>query len=175
MWKKILAWLLKFLEPKPVPPVTPPAPVDAIDINSVIFDLPFDTSANITATLSDVKITLPQTLDWVWTHPEWVRWAGGTQSPFGVIGTMWVMFFINGSWHAAGWEWLLSETCRSTTEALDGEPPFIQTKSWPTNAHRPVSGERVGFMVSTISPGWDGPPPSLQPPERSPIVCAIWP
>ena len=173
---KIIAAILSLFVPK-LPKPKPPLVVspDAIAIQSIVFDLPFDTAAPITATLTSVGITLPQSISWSWTHPPWVRWANGAPSPDGVIGTMWVVGRINGIWHAAGWEWLLPETSRSTTEAYPGQPPFIQTKCPPLNGWYPKSGEEVGFMVSTISPGWDGPPSSMQRAERSPIVVVRWP
>ena len=177
-WVKLLLEFLRRAFAQPQPPPTPPAPVpspDAIPIQQIVFDLPFNTAAPITATLANVVITLPQTIEWSWAHPEWVRWANGAPSENGVIGTMWVMARINGIWHAAGWEWLLPETSRSTTEAYPGQPPFIQTKVPPLNGWYPKAGEEIGFMVSTISPAWDGPPASMQRAERSPIVVTRWP
>jgi hypothetical protein len=175
-YEKLLAAILSLFVPK-LPKPKPPAPpsLDAIPIDAVIFDHAFDRSAPIVATLSAIQIALPQTIEWLWTHPQWLRWANGRPDPTGVIGTMWIIAKIDGLWRAAGWEWLLPDTTRSTTEAHPGEPPFIQTKVGPTNAWYPRSGEEIGFMVSTITPSWDGPPPHLQAPGRSPIVITRWP
>lgn len=161
------------VEPTPTP--QPAATGDAIPLSSITFDHLFNRSAKITATLSGVTVTLPQTVAWTWTHPAWVRWAGFRRDDAGICGTMWVIARIDGAWRAAGWEWLLPDTSRSTTEANPGEPPFVQTKAPPTNAWYPKAGEQVCWMVSTVTGSWDGPPESVQPPERSPIVCTTWP
>jgi hypothetical protein len=151
------------------PAPAPAAYKDAIDPGSITWLHSSPADYRVTATLSDIRVYLPQTIAWQWTHPAWP----GTPTTPSVIGTMWVIGKVDGRWYGAGWEWLTENLSQATTEALPGEPPFIQTKAHPLNAWYPRAGEEVGFLVSTITPSWSGVPNS--PNERSPIVTIRWP
>jgi hypothetical protein len=81
---------------------------------------------------------------------------------------------INGRWCGGTWEMMApkldNHACR-TTEALPGQPPFIQSNG-PTNRWYPQSGEKIGHMITTITRG--GIPRGSQN-ERTPIVVTTWP
>ena len=142
---------------------------DAIDPASITWLHVSPAAYRVTATLSNVQVYLPQTISWQWTHPYWP----GTNTTPSVLGTMWVIGKVDGRWYGAGWEWLTTDLSQATTEAYPGQPPFIQTKASPLNGWYPQPGEEVGFLVSTITPSWDG--VANSPNERSPIVVVRWP
>ena len=86
---------------------------------------------------------------------------------------MWVIAKVDGKWHGAVWEGVLvgGSQC-STTEAQAGQAPFIQAGSAPVDSWFPKSGEKVGFMISTIA---RGAAPSPTPNERTQIMLVTWP
>jgi hypothetical protein len=88
-------------------------------------------------------------------------------------GEMWVIAQIGGKWYGSVWEGVLvgGSQC-STTEAQPGQAPFVQAGSTPVDTWVPKSGEKVGFMISTIA---RGAAPSPTPNERTQIKLVTWP
>lgn len=107
---------------------TPVTKIDSIDIQNATSSAP--------------------TICWNWTQPaSWPLKDGKS------CGNNWIIVKINGVWHATPWEHLPKgdSVCR-TTEALGGQPPFIQGYG-PIASWYPKTGEEVGFMNSTIARG----------------------
>ncbi len=157
--------------PAPTPPVVNPVPapdagvVDAIPVSSIVWLHDSPAAFPLTATLSDVRVTLPQTISWRWTAP-----ADWPEDGNGVIGNMWVCAKIDGRVNCATWEWLRRTTTAKATEANPGEPVMIQTKVAPLNAWVPRSGEEVWWLVSSpCRAGCKGVK------GRSAIIAGVWP
>jgi len=86
---------------------------------------------------------------------------------------MWVIAKVGGQWYGSVWEGVVPGASQcSTTEALAGQPPFIQAGTAPVNGWYPQHGEQVGFMISTIARGGT---PVNSPNERSQILLVTWP
>ncbi|HEY5998244.1 MAG TPA: hypothetical protein VI078_02965 [bacterium] len=146
---------------------------DAIPANEIIWDgqrnpsgwKVIDTSFKIT----EINPKMPDpTICWSWNlPPNWPNRNGKS------VGNNWIIVKIDGAWHATPWEHVkaTNSICR-TTEARNGQPPFVQGYGPIAAKWYPHSGEEVGFMNSTIARG-DRDPGT--PDERTPIVLTKWP
>jgi hypothetical protein len=67
-----------------------------------------------------------------------------------IEGNAWIFAFVNGRWHGATWEWLRPGQQSKSVKAWEfGEDQIRRSPldiSW-----MPRSGDRVGFMMSTIA------------------------
>lgn len=142
---------------------------DEIDLSKVVWLHASPEDFKITASLSNVRVSTgtngSTVVSWEWNHPDWPAVLNNE-----VVGNMWVFANIKGTWYAATWEWLRTDTSQVATEAKSGEPPFIQAKASPISEWYPSNGEDVGWMVSTPCRG--GYAGTLK--ERSPIVITTW-
>jgi hypothetical protein len=168
--------------PTPPAPVPPPDPVpsdprDAIPIDQVVWHDPSPVGYAVTATLSGVTISAPGgttgpiTVCWDWSRPAWP--TNGEPKPSD--GNLWIIARLaDGRYHGGTWEMtapkFLPHQCR-TTEAHDGQPPFIQSDG-PTAQWIPARGDQVCHLITTITRGGV---PGNSPHERTPIVCGVWP
>jgi hypothetical protein len=150
--------------PKPAP--TTNALADAIPANEIIWDGQRNPSG---WKITDINPKMPDpTICWSWNLPSnWPNRNGKS------VGNNWIIVKIDGAWHATPWEHVkaTNSICR-TTEARNGQPPFIQGYGPIAQKWYPHSGEEVGFMNSTIARG-DRDPGT--PDERTPIVIKTWP
>lgn len=144
---------------------------DAIPVNEISWDGDANPSTwTPVATIDKMEImnssSYDPTLCWNWKQPNWPYKDGKS------LGNNWIIFKVNGVWHATPWEHLPkgNRVCR-TTEALRGQPPFIQGYQ-PISAYYPQQGEPVGFMNSTIARGSQG--GYTNPKQRSYIMMTKW-
>ncbi|HWR98117.1 MAG TPA: hypothetical protein VN317_06810 [Candidatus Methanoperedens sp.] len=160
----------------PTTPTNPtdPARIDAIPINEIIWDGQRNPSTwkvrtDLAFAITGIRPSKPApTICWSWNLPSnWPNRNGKS------VGNNWIIVKIDGAWHATPWEHVkaTNTSCR-TTEALNGQPPFIQGYGPIAAKWYPAVGEDVGFMNSTIARG-DRDPGT--PDERTPIVMTKWP
>jgi len=144
---------------------------DAIPVDQIVWEGNANPS-NWTAVVKLDKMEIQNsnyyapTLCWSWNQPNWPYKDGKS------LGNNWIMFKINGVWHATPWEHLPQgqRVCRQT-EARGGQPPFIQGYGAIASYH-PQQGEDVAFMNSTIARGSQG--GYSNPKERSYIYMTKW-
>ena len=133
---------------------------DAIPAGDVTWSYKPDVGGwTVTADLTSTTVTAGSpapTICWDRTYPS--SWPKDTNAGK-IDASMWVIGKVDGKWYGSVWEGVVpgGHQC-STTEALAGQAPFIQCGTAPLNAWHPKSGEKVGFMVSTIARG--GTPPN---------------
>lgn len=146
---------------------------DAIPATSVVWAYKDVTGWPVTADLKSATVTLGSpapTICWDRSYPAtWPKDPNAGK----IDASMWVIGKVGGQWYGSVWEGVVPGASQcSTTEALAGQPPFIQAGTAPINGWYPQHGEQVGFMVSTIARGGT---PSNSPNERSQIVLVAWP
>lgn len=146
--------------------------LDAIPVSKIVWDGDTNPSAWTAVThIDSIEIqnssSYAPTMCWNWTQPtNWPLKDGKS------IGNSWIIVKIDGVWHATPWEHLPAgdSVCR-TTEANEGQPPFIQGYG-PIALWYPTKGQEVGFMNSTITRG-DRLPGT--PEERTYVYKTTWP
>jgi len=144
---------------------------DAIPVTEIIWE-GNDTPTLWTPVVSIDKMEIKNsthyapTICWTWDQPDWPYKDNKS------LGNNWIMFKIDGAWHATPWEHLPAgdHVCRQT-EARGGQPPFIQGYG-PIARYQPKQGEDVGFMNSTIARGSQG--GYNNPHERSYVYMTKW-
>jgi len=147
---------------------------DAIPASSVTWAYQNVSGWPIKAKLSNVTVSggssVAPTICWDRTYPA--SWPGDPNGG-STDAEMWVIAKVGGQWYGSVWEGVLvgNHQC-STTEAQPGQAPFVQAGTDPVNAWYPKSGEKVGFMVSTIARGAAA---GNTPNERTQIVEVTWP
>lgn len=146
--------------------------IDAVEISTVKFNGGDPSGYKLTANLKEVTLTGGSTgavkVCWKWDVPSWPT---RTKS---VIGNQWVGYKdSSGTIQMGVWEMIRAEAevCR-TSEAKDGEPPFIQAHG-PIGSWNPSSGNEVYFMQSTPTRGVDAAGDVTK--ERSQIVKVTYP
>jgi hypothetical protein len=146
---------------------------DGIPVGDVTWAYKDVTGWKVTATLSNTTVTPSNpapTICWDRSYPS--TWPLDTNKGK-IDASMWVIGQVDGKWYGSVWEGVVPGTHQcSTTEAKPGDAPFIQTGTGPLNAWHPKSGDKVGFMVSTIARGGT---PASSPNERSQILTVTWP
>lgn len=147
---------------------SPGAGVDAVDPGAVTWLHASPADFRVTAQLSEVRLQ-GRTLSWSWRHPPWPEWRSSPREPW-VVGNLWVLGLIRGRWYGSTLEWLRTDTVRTDLQGGEAAPIFVQAKRSPIDEWRPGPGERVCWMVSTITRA--GIQPASSPRERSPIVCS---
>jgi hypothetical protein len=83
-------------------------------------------------------------------------------------GNCWILVNIDGTWHAATFDWLRTGQTSKPVGSVRGTGGHIPRA--PLNTFVPRSGERYGFMVSTPARG-----PERTINERSNISMVTWP
>ncbi|MCC5850694.1 MAG: hypothetical protein JJU29_21615 [Verrucomicrobia bacterium] len=83
-------------------------------------------------------------------------------------GNVWILVNVNGTWHAATWDWMRSGQTSKGTASVRGTGGHISRA--PLNTFTPRSGETYGFMVSTPARGAER---TIN--ERSNVSLVTWP
>ena len=129
-----------------------------------------------TSTITDIRIRDVPAGGICIEHTQSGSWPG-VNSKLGsfVAGNAWVFANIGGTWYGATYDWLRPGQICKLTVAGKHDRPSVElgphTKQPPVAGWVPRSGERVGFMVSTLARF--GPEGNRQ--ERSNIVVVTWP
>ena len=129
-----------------------------------------------TSTITDIRIRDVPAGGICIEHTQSGSWPG-VDSRLGVelAGNAWVFGNIGGVWYGATYDWLRpGQICKFTVQGKHDRPAVElgpHTKQPPLAGWVPRTGERVGFMVSTLARF--GPEGDRQ--ERSDIVVVTWP
>ena len=129
-----------------------------------------------TSTITDIRIRDVPAGGICIEHTQSGSWPG-VNSRLGsvVAGNAWVFANIGGTWYGATYDWLRpGQICKLTVRGKHDRPSIElgpHTKQPPISGWVPRTGERVGFMVSTLARF--GPEGDRQ--ERSDIMVVTWP
>ncbi len=140
---------------------------DAISLSSVVW-LDTDVSgwsmaATLNASVGGGMINLPYDKANVWPTTSTRASDGGP-----INGNCWVFVRVNGTWHAATFDWMRTGQAAKAATAVRGTGGHIPHA--PLNTWTPRSGERYGFMVSTPARTDDR---TIN--ERSNVSMVTWP
>ncbi len=140
---------------------------DGIDLSKVVW-LDTDISgwastATLNASTSGDTLILDYDKANVWPTAQTRARNGGPLN-----ATAWVFVNIDGTWHAATFEWMHRGGTTRHFSSVRGTGGHIQHA--PLNRWRPVSGETYGFMVTTPARTADR---TIN--ERSNVSMVTWP
>jgi hypothetical protein len=154
----------------------PPTTGDDIDPSTIRWLHTNVSSWPQTSTITDIRIRDVPAGGICIEHTQSGSWPGvdGKLGAF-VAGNAWVFANIGGTWYGATYDWLRpGQICKLTVHGKHDRPSIElgpHTRQPPISGWVPRSGERVGFMVSTLARF--GPEGDRQ--ERSDIVVETWP
>jgi hypothetical protein len=122
---------------------------DAISLNNVVWHGVDVSSWPVTASLNAY---IANGVLWLSNNKE-NEWPGSIEARGGgaINGVAWVFVEIDGTWHAATWEWLRRGQHSKLVSWVKGTNGHIHYA--PLNTWVPRSGETYGFMVSTPARG----------------------
>ncbi len=122
---------------------------DAISLDGVVWLDPdissWPRTASLNAFIANGVLKLQN--DKVDTWPGSIEARGGGA----INGVAWVFVNVNGTWHAATWEWLRKGQHEKLVQWVKGTEGHIHHP--PLSTWVPRSGETYGFMVSTPARG----------------------
>ncbi len=140
---------------------------DAISLSGVVW---LDTNvsgwsrtATLNASVGGGMINLPYDKANVWPTTRTRASDGGPLN-----GNCWVFVQVNGTWHAATFDWMRTGQTAKAAASVRGTGGHIPRA--PLNTWTPRSGETIGFMVSTPARTADR---TIN--ERSNVSMVTWP
>ncbi len=140
---------------------------DAISLSGVVW---LDTNvsgwsrtATLNASVGGGMINLPYDKARVWPTTRTRASDGGPLN-----GNCWVFVQVNGTWHAATFDWMRTGQTAKSAASVRGTGGHIPRA--PLNTWTPRSGETYGFMVSTPARTADR---TIN--ERSNVSMVTWP
>ena len=127
---------------------TTPATTSGLDLSTVTFLHANPTNFPVNATVTSATVSGNHHINMSFTRPRY-------QAENGIDANVWVFGNVNGQWYAATFEWVRvgATGWNKDLEATGSQAPFVQTEASPLNSWRPVEGETVYFMVSSICRG----------------------